>query len=64
MASLMDNFLNSGAIAYPSNAAAKKMLKEIPALAGVEVASLKTGLRSKLAAGKTAPAKTRGGRDS
>ena len=62
MSSLMENFLSSGATAYPSNAAAKKMLKEIPILADVEIAPLKTGLRSKLSA-KTAPTKTRvGGR--
>ncbi len=61
MTSLMDNFLQSGAVAYPSNAAAKRMLKDIPALSGVAVAPLKTSLRSKLSA-KAAPAKTNGGR--
>ena len=63
MTSLMDNFLKSGAIAYPSNSAAKKMLKEIPALAGVDIAPLKTNLRSKLSA-KTVPTKNHtSGRD-
>ena len=63
MASLMDSFLSSGATAYPSSMAAKKMLREIPALAGVDIAPLKTNLRSKLSA-KTVPTKNRtSGRD-
>ena len=38
MTSLMDDFLKSGEIVdYPSNAAAKKMLKEFPQLSDVKV---------------------------
>ena len=55
MASLMDNFLSSGATAYPSSATAKKMLKEIPELSGVKVYSV----RDTLTKGTRTPLKTK-----
>lgn len=60
MASLMEDFLSSGATAYPSNAVAKEMLKEIPALSDVKVASLKTGVRSRLST-KASPTRSKAG---